>query len=558
VIPGRESRRDVAWVFLAALVVFALALPGRGLWHNDEHRYAEVAREMTTPGADLVVPHLNGGVYSDKPPLVFWMTALLHGALGVSLPLAARIPSILAAAGTVVASFAIARRLYGRTAAFATAAVLATTSEFWWLGVRANLDSVAAFFTTLGVALFVRAEFPGTDERPRRALLAALAFLAVGVGSLAKSPATLALPAFAALVVLVAEKRFRSLTAFAWGVPLALLPLALWLAAAWVRAGPGYVEAITLGQWVKHPAGEVDKAKPFWFYLEALPLAAAPWTLLLPAALYTLVAWRRPAERRADRFLVVWGLAQLVLLSLSKAKRDLYLTPVMPAVALLVGRLARDAIEDPAVAGHALVATSARALAALGALAGTALAAGGAVALVDGGTLPFVAWARVPAGVAVVAVILGAGIVVATIAALRNSDAGRGARALAAGVVLAVVAAGVVVLPTLDPQRNAAPFVEKVAPTIGDAPVADYGGVDFVANWVLRRDVVPRIEDAPGRDVRLRRANAFVHAAGAGHVFLLVDRGFLDRNGMPDGMAVALTWPRVLDDDLLLLAHARQ
>ena len=46
----------------------------RDLWSPDEPRYAQVAREMLETG-DWVAPHLNGGVYREKPPLYFWFIA---------------------------------------------------------------------------------------------------------------------------------------------------------------------------------------------------------------------------------------------------------------------------------------------------------------------------------------------------------------------------------------------------------------------------------------------------------------------------------------------------
>ncbi|MGQ9846759.1 MAG: ArnT family glycosyltransferase, partial [Bacteroidales bacterium] len=48
---------------------------GRSLENHGYIRYAEVAREMIRSG-DWIVPHLNGEIYIDKPPLLFWLIAL--------------------------------------------------------------------------------------------------------------------------------------------------------------------------------------------------------------------------------------------------------------------------------------------------------------------------------------------------------------------------------------------------------------------------------------------------------------------------------------------------
>ena len=56
---------------LVATLLFLPGLGSRDLWNPDEPRYAEVAREMLASG-EYLVPHLNGEVYTQKPPLQFW------------------------------------------------------------------------------------------------------------------------------------------------------------------------------------------------------------------------------------------------------------------------------------------------------------------------------------------------------------------------------------------------------------------------------------------------------------------------------------------------------
>ena len=65
----------------AASLLLAGALP---LIDPDEGRNAEVAREMSV-GGDLVIPHLAGMPYLDKPPAFFWATALAIRLLGRGL-----------------------------------------------------------------------------------------------------------------------------------------------------------------------------------------------------------------------------------------------------------------------------------------------------------------------------------------------------------------------------------------------------------------------------------------------------------------------------------------
>jgi 4-amino-4-deoxy-L-arabinose transferase-like glycosyltransferase len=68
------SRGERLLLVLLGLAIFLPGIGSRDLWNPDEPRYAEVAREMRARG-DWFVPHLNGRIYSEKPPLHFWAIA---------------------------------------------------------------------------------------------------------------------------------------------------------------------------------------------------------------------------------------------------------------------------------------------------------------------------------------------------------------------------------------------------------------------------------------------------------------------------------------------------
>ena len=94
--PHRPSRHRFLLVLLA--LVFCLpSLFTRDLWNPDEPRYAEVAREMRLLD-QYFVPHLNSAIYAEKPPLFFWLSALLQSS-GVGFA-AGRIVTAIAAIGT--------------------------------------------------------------------------------------------------------------------------------------------------------------------------------------------------------------------------------------------------------------------------------------------------------------------------------------------------------------------------------------------------------------------------------------------------------------------------
>jgi hypothetical protein len=141
---GEASRSSgalaVGLVFLAALLLFAFGASQREIWRNDEHRYVEVGRVMTLPGASVLVPHLDGAPYTHKPPLFFWGVAAFSQ-LGLEPGGAGMAVSALASAVTIALCFALGRRLWGPREGLAAAVVLASAGLFSSLAFRANLDA---------------------------------------------------------------------------------------------------------------------------------------------------------------------------------------------------------------------------------------------------------------------------------------------------------------------------------------------------------------------------------------------------------------------------------
>ena len=71
-----EVRTRYLFIILAVgTLLFLFNLGGRDLWEPDETRYAVVAREMVQRG-NWILPHLNGDIYAEKPPLFFWLVNL--------------------------------------------------------------------------------------------------------------------------------------------------------------------------------------------------------------------------------------------------------------------------------------------------------------------------------------------------------------------------------------------------------------------------------------------------------------------------------------------------
>lgn len=508
---------------------------------------------MSVPGGDWVVPHLNGEVYTHKPPLVAWIAAIAHGRLGFDIVLAARLPSILGGALAALATFLIGRRLYGPAAGLAAAVVLATAGEFDWICRRAQYDPLLAGFTTMALWFFVRSHFsaPGAEVRsPWRD--AVLGSLCIGLGVMVKGPVAFVFTVPALLVFAAATREWRLIATPRLAATLfVIVPAGIWLAFAIDRGGLSFARDLIVGRLEAQTGGDDSKAEPFWYYLVALPKGLLPWTLLLPAAVLAVTAWRRAAERRADLFVIAWVAAPLVLMSLVPSKRDLYLLPLYPGVALCIGKLV--AVDEERVRGAVFavprVALGALAVAlGLGAVIATSLVM---LAGESGLSHRFDWWTTVRGAQdwtdGALALAFGAAIAWIGWLTLLTKSPRRAFGLVGAAASVGTMAFALLLLPWADPAESPRGFYERAAGIVGDAPLARYGVDDFAAHWAMRREAVPYL-DTPGK------ASRFL-ADATGPAFLVVERPTIDRHGMPPGARIVMEERLPLAKDLLLLAR---
>ena len=334
---GRGSAR-----MLLAILAFAgsvLLLVGlRPLLPIDETRYLTVAWEMWQGGPKLV-PHLNGDLYTHKPPLLFWLMDLAWLFTGVS-ELAARLVAPAFGVAAVALTGLLARRLWPAAPARAGAAamILATTGLFLAYGSLTLFDTMLTT-ATLAAMLALVALRRAADDRARwRATLGLGATLALGV--YAKGPVILVHVAPVALLMpLWAEAATRPRPGFwygrlgaAFGVALALV--ALWLVPALILGGPDYRSEVLWKQSAGRMVASFAHGRPFWWFAALLPVYLWPWAWRLESL--AALAPRRILADEGGRMLAVWAGAAFVAFSAISGKQIHYLIPELPAVALLL------------------------------------------------------------------------------------------------------------------------------------------------------------------------------------------------------------------------------
>lgn len=336
-----DLRRDLLILAALGALLFLPGLGWRDVWNPDEARYAEVAREMRLLGT-WAVPHLNGRVYTQKPPLLFWSIAAFGALTGGISETAARLPSALAALGALLLVYRMGDRFFGRRAGWLAAAAFGTCFKVLWQGRFGQIDMLLTFLVTLGVWFWARGY---TEERSR---LYPLFFVSAGLATLAKGPVGLLPPLLSIVAFLLVTRDRGELKRLRIGLGLLLWAAVVlaWLVPAGLSGGGDYLRQIVFKQNVTRYVDPWHHFEPWYYYLTVIPAEFFPWSFLLPTAI--VAGWKRFEGRPRQGFLfcLCWVAVTVVFFSVSPAKRSVYILTLYPALALLVGagldRIARD------------------------------------------------------------------------------------------------------------------------------------------------------------------------------------------------------------------------
>lgn len=328
-------------------MLFFFGLGWRDFWAPVEPRYAEIARIMFDHN-EWIVPRVNGELYTDKPILYFWLVLLAAKSFGGVNEWAVRLPAALGGIGFVWLTYLFGKEFFSARAGLLAAVVLATSIRVIWEARWAHIDMLFCFFFIVSIYFFARALFDRGS--PKQALIA---YVCMALATLAKGLIGVVLPGLLLLSFLIARRDWKilALARLPEGIALFIIVSAPWLVAVSYATGGQWLNDFL---WVHHFerfTGGTGHRQPFYYYLTTLPVDLLPWTILaVPALLayrpYTRI-WREPVLL----FFVLWFFAVFLFFSASDTKRELYLLPLLPVIALLIGNYLNDlstgAISEP-------------------------------------------------------------------------------------------------------------------------------------------------------------------------------------------------------------------
>ena len=206
------------WVFVLIAILYFTAVRV-DIMDIDASQYAEISREMLKSG-DYLHIFDRGHDYLDKPPFLFWISALGMKIFGVNA-VGYKVPSILIGLLGLYATYRLARLLYNETIGRMSALVLATSQGMFLWTNDVRCDMVLMSWTITGIWLVQE----WLINRKLHHLL--LGFAAISLGMMTKGPIALMVPVFCFGSDWVLNRQWRNF--FHWQYLPALVVMALLL-----------------------------------------------------------------------------------------------------------------------------------------------------------------------------------------------------------------------------------------------------------------------------------------------------------------------------------------
>ena len=358
-------------VLLAGGFLFCLwRLGSTALFDLDEGGYAEIAREMLTLN-DWVIPRLNFVRLLDKPPLLYWLTAVSFKLFGIS-EFSARLPVALSVVGIMALCTLVGRRWFGSLEGLLAGVIFGTCAGVvvFETGRQLQPDMVFTLFLTAALIALLY----GLCEPRRRQRYFLLAHVAMALAVMTKGLIGLVFPALALLGFAVFTRELgllRQILAWRGIVVFLLIALPWHLAAEW--RSPGFLRFYLLDVHFLRFFNEGSIASSMTsLSLGGLWAGTAlifyPWTFFMPLVLWDGVARFRSAPRaqleagegRILLWLWLWVGVVLGFFSACSFRLFYYGLPALPALAILSGKYWAGVIHGDSFRNNCLEDTAPR------------------------------------------------------------------------------------------------------------------------------------------------------------------------------------------------------
>ena len=289
------------------------------------------------------MPFFNGEPRLQKTPLSYWLVAAAAKAAGSVNNFVVRLPSAVLAVLSAVAIFYFVSDRLGMRIAALSSLIWSTSLCYIRYSHTGRPEMALTAFVTIAMLSFYSAV--KAQSRKKQIFYMLIFWLSFSLAMIAKGPAPLPLIFPALFFYFVVFRRWRLIGKL---LPIAGVILFLLIFLPWpiaVLTKFPQAAGIWKNEFLGRAAGEyASGSKPFYYYFGTMFIYFLPFSAFIPFAITAPFYQIWEKKRETMFYMWFWFVAGVLVMSVCGGKRQHYILPLMPAMAVLTGIILDDMI----------------------------------------------------------------------------------------------------------------------------------------------------------------------------------------------------------------------
>ena len=314
------------------LILVTLPLFNRMFTQRNELKYLYIAQNIIK-NENPFVYYLSGKLYTDKPPLFFWIIILSKFIFRNYYTYGIVIFNIFIESFLLIKLYRFLKIKFDENIAIMSIFITFTGILQYVSVIVVRMDIYLSCFIALSLLNFFEC-YEKNDYQKNW-----ITFVYIGFAFLFKGIVGLLTPLLVIILFKFTASKKYSLkeTGFYKGLSIILAFVLFWIIPAYISLGNIFINELFFKQLFGRAVKAFAHKRPFYYYLYTLPMTVFPWTVYSVYVIYqSVVLWIKEKNTNDfEKFLLIWIFSTLFYLSVSSSKLVIYLLPIVTPIGIL-------------------------------------------------------------------------------------------------------------------------------------------------------------------------------------------------------------------------------
>lgn len=316
----QQKKNDFLFI---PLILFLITIPliMRDFTPRDELKYIDISNTMIKTH-NFFVQYFNNELYTDKPPLYFWIIIVSRYIFGGFYTYGIVVFNIIIESFMLIKLYNFLKKQLNYKASITIIFLIITSTLHYISIVVVRMDVFLNSFIVLSLINFFDCYSNNNYKNMYKS------YIYIGFAFLFKGLVGILTP----MLVIIFFK-FISKTKYTFkqinllnGIIIIFLFILFWLIPTYYIVGSDFINELFFKQVYGRAVNAYIHKEPFYYYIFMLPIIIFPWNIAFFYSLYKSITNKSKTD--LDKFLLLWIGTTLLYLSIIESKIIIYLLPI--------------------------------------------------------------------------------------------------------------------------------------------------------------------------------------------------------------------------------------